>query len=211
MTSLNEHGQPANRYFNASLREARAIEQMLGFVRGVICDGVVTDAEAEALREWLGAHPDLTVSFPGNVLAERLFEIFADGKIDGDERQELLWLLEDTIGERAGEQDDTVSGATRLPFTTPAPDLTFTGQVYVVTGMFAWGSRAKVEDAIAQRGATCDKSVTKKTNVLLVGVDGSRHWAHSSYGTKIERAVELRQRGQAIAIVGEEHWLKFIQ
>ena len=207
---LDLHGQPRNRYFNMHMREARAIEQLLGFVRGVLSDGVVTDDEARSLREWIGKNPDLAAGFPGRQIADRLFDVFADGKIDGDERQELLWMLEDTIGERAGEQDERRAGASRLPFTQPPPVLTFPGKRYVITGLFAYGVRKNVEAAICGRGAECQPGVTRQTDVVVVGVDSSRDWVHGSYGTKIEKAIELRERGYPIVIVGQEHWINHL-
>jgi hypothetical protein len=40
----------------------------------------------------------------------------------------------------------------------------------------------------------------------MVGSVGNEQWRHSTYGTKIMKAVELREAGASIAIVGEDHW-----
>lgn len=204
---LDAHGQPRNRYFNASMREARAIEQMLGMVRGILCDGVVTNEEAASLRDWIDQNPDLAVGFPGKQLADRLHQIFADGQIDPEERRDLTLLLEDVIGERAGEQDGRYAGSSALPLTLPAPMLTFRNKTYVATGRFIFGTRKAVETAIVERGGRCEGSVTRRTDVLVIGSTGSRDWVHSSYGTKIEKAVKLRESGTLIEIVAEEHWV----
>jgi hypothetical protein len=49
--------------------------------------------------------------------------------------------------------------------------------------------------------------VTLRTSFLVIGTFGSEDWAHSSFGRKIEKAMDLRRRGvSSIRIVGEDHW-----
>jgi hypothetical protein len=40
----------------------------------------------------------------------------------------------------------------------------------------------------------------------VVGSLGSQEWKHGSFGTKIDRAMELKQQGAPIAVVKEDHW-----
>lgn len=111
---LNEYGQPDYR-INYKLRRDRAVNELLGLARGLIADGVVSDAEANELRLWARQNPDLCISFPGNELYHRLDAIYQDGRIDGDERQELLWFLEQFAGD--GEPDESEGmGTTSLPY-----------------------------------------------------------------------------------------------
>lgn len=49
-------------------------------------------------------------------------------------------------------------------------------------------------------------SVSKKVHFLVVSSIGNDQWLHSSYGTKIKKAVELRNSGVPIAIISETHW-----
>ena len=64
---------------------------------------------------------------------------------------------------------------------------------------------------MTQRGALCESTVTRRTRYLVVGTFGSRDWVHSSFGRKIEKAVELEQAGMPLSIVGEDHWAAAIQ
>jgi hypothetical protein len=59
---------------------------------------------------------------------------------------------------------------------------------------------------VTERGGSCEGNVTRRTSFLVIGTFGSRDWQHSSYGAKIRRAVELRDSGFALRIVGEDHW-----
>ena len=46
---------------------------------------------------------------------------------------------------------------------------------------------------------------------LVIGDIGSKDWSHSSYGRKIEKAVEYRDtKDTGISIVCESHWAKFL-
>ena len=52
-------------------------------------------------------------------------------------------------------------------------------------------------------GGRVSKSITKKTDYLIVGADGSPCWTFSCYGRKVEQAVIARQSGSPILIVHE--------
>jgi NAD-dependent DNA ligase len=76
-----------------------------------------------------------------------------------------------------------------------------------VTGQFVFGTRRVVTGAIEKRGGTVKPACSKKVNYLLVGTIGSEEWLHSTHGTKIVKAVELKRAGSPIAIVREESWV----
>lgn len=191
--------------FNAGRRIDRGIGEMLGLCKGVLADGVVSEAEVQMLRDWIRANPDVACAWPGDVIAQRLLDIYADGMVDPEEREDLADLLRQIVGGEAG----VVVGqnlSTTLPLDTPAPELAFDGQVYVFTGKFAFGPRSACEETVTRLGARCDSTITKRTRVLVVGTFASRDWIQTSYGRKIERAAEYRAAGVPLCIVGEDHW-----
>lgn len=204
---LNPDGQPTPA-FNASRRIDRGIHEMLGLCRGILADGVVSADEALLLMNWMESNPDLTQQWPASALAERLDRIFADGVVEPDEQEDLAELLREISGViEGGEQ--AVGQSTTLPLDRPPPPLQFSGWEYVFTGRFASGTRRWCQQAVERGGAACASDVTLRTNVLVVGTYGSRDWAHSSYGRKIEKAVEYRRKTD-IVIVDEAHWSSFL-
>jgi NAD-dependent DNA ligase len=213
---LDDDGQPLNRAHNQRRRADRAVNEMLGLVRGVIADGRVSNEEIEAVRQWLVQNAEVAHVWPINVLAERIARIFSDGVVDELERSELLQLFQQTTGggpsvpTEAPRVPDPEVRPSRLPLCTPAPELTFAGKVYVMTGAFVYGTRHACEEAVVCRGAQVRSSVTKQTHVLVIGAIGSTDWIHSSYGRKIEKAVEYRSSGVPLNIVSEEHWQRFV-
>lgn len=85
------------------------------------------------------------------------------------------------------------------------------GKVCCLTGDFAYGDKKSVEALIAQNGGTCSSSVTKKTNILIIGELGSAAWSHGSYGTKYVKAKEWQSKGVEIEILTEKEFLERLQ
>lgn len=204
---LDDHGQPFAPY-NAKQITRRAIAEMLGFVRGMLADGRVTDDELVAFSRWLQANPDATMHFPGNAVAERVRRVLEDRVVTEEEREDLTALLQQATGDVL---DDVEAGAvvtpTRIAFTDPTPTVLFEGSTFVLTGRFVTGTRAYCERQIVERGGLLKSAPTHDTNFVVVGSIGSAQWLQSTHGTKIEAAVSLRDRGHAIAIIPEEEWV----
>ncbi len=208
---LDAHGQPLNPWLNHTRRLDRDLSELLGLVKGTLADGIVSEQEATYLRNWASNHPDALTNWPTRVIFSRLNQFFADGRIDDNERLELRDLLADLVGGQASILLG-YEGATALPLDSPPPLICWgPEEVFVFTGRFAFGPRTACEREVTERGSTCEANVTRRTSFMVIGTFGSRDWAHSSYGRKIQRAVELRDTGFAIRIVGEDHWAKALE
>ena len=188
----------------------RDITELFGVVKGMICDGVVSDGEAVALAQWLRSHPDVATTFPGNLIATRVQAMFADGILDDDERQDLAQVMRSLCGETADQSGD-LDRATRLPINDPLPTVIFDGREFCFTGKFAYGTRARCEAEVHARGGRCASAPTGRTHYVVIGITASPAWIQSAYGTKIRDAVGLRDSGKPIAIIPEEHWVEAIQ
>jgi hypothetical protein len=204
--SVDPHGQPYNVQFNAAYRTERDLSELLGLAKGMLADGVVNDQEATYLFEWGTNHPDALNKWPVNLIFTRLRQFFHDGRIDEHERAELQELLAALVGGTASLLLG-YDGATTLPLDTPPPLMAYgPDEVYVFTGRFAYGPRHICEKEVTDRRGTCEDNITRRTSFLVIGTFGSRDWRHSAFGRKIVRAVELRDSGFALRIVGEDHW-----
>lgn len=186
---------------------SRQIDELTGLARGLCADRVLNEAEVEFLQGWLAANMVVSGNPIIATLYDRVAEVLADGVADPDERQELLQALEDFSGNDI-ELGETLKSTT-LPLCNPVPDLTFAGQAYCFTGTFSYGGRSQCEQAVVERGGTCG-SLTRKTNVLVIGVYATESWKHSAFGHKIVKACEMRDSGIPISIVSEEHWTRFL-
>lgn len=75
--------------------------------------------------------------------------------------------------------------------------------VFCLTGDFKFGTKTDVELFILARGGKVVSQVTKQVDYLVVGALGSPLWAYGNYGTKVKRAIELREAGSGLDIVLE--------
>lgn len=183
----------------------RGVDVMLGLCRGFLADGVIAEAEAQLLRAWIRANPEVAGAWPGNVVAARLERIYADGRVDEAERADLAELLKQLVGPPAPP------GAGRrpsppLPLDRPPPPLSFAGRVFVLAGKFARGSLRQCERLVEERGGRCEPGVTRETDFVVVGTFTGAEWMHTSYGRTIRKAAHFRRRGCPIAIVPEDYW-----
>jgi hypothetical protein len=64
---------------------------------------------------------------------------------------------------------------------------------------------------VAALGAICDSTLTKRTHYLVIGTFGSRDWVHTSFGRKIQKAMEYHGSGRYPIVVGEDHWATCVQ
>ncbi len=203
----DEHGQPLALFPAGLVRNyGKAVDQLIGIARGILCDGELSDAEAVAFRRFVEQFHRSERVFPFDLLKERLDRVFRDGTIDEEERAELREIMRSLGGLTAEATAEAANLSCDFPLDDPAPSIKFSGSEFVVTGRFAFGTRAKVHDAIEGRGGIAHDNVRHSTGYLVIGHFASRDWLHTSYGLKIERAAELRKAGHRLAIVKELHW-----
>jgi NAD-dependent DNA ligase len=182
---------------------SRQIDELVGLARGIVADGMINQAEVEFLQKWLAANMAISDQPMIRRLYDRVNMILADGIAEADECRDLLDTL-DSFSNRDFELGEVLK-ATTLPLCDPAPTLLFDGRRYCFTGTFNYGGRKDCEAAAQARGASCG-SLTKATNVLVIGTYATESWKHSNCGTKIIKAVDFREAGAPIAIVSEAHW-----
>lgn len=186
-------------------RADRDLSEMLGLAKGLIADGVITDEEVRYFRDWGANHPDALTQWPLSLIFTRVQQFYEDGTINEAERIELHNILAGVVGGTApivlGYE-----GATTLPLDNPPPPIRWYGEVYVFTGKFAYGPREICEREVIDRQGSVAQRVTRRTTFLVIGTFGSKDWAHSTFGRKIQEAVSLRDSGLPLKIVGEDHW-----
>lgn len=187
--------------------ESRQIDELIGLCRGMAADGAINQLEAEFLQKWLAANIEISGQPVIQTLYRRVSEVLADGRLEDDEAHDLLSTL-DQLSSRDFEHGEVLKSSD-LPLCDPAPHLVFKDRLYCFTGTFNFGRRAECEKAVFAKGAQSG-SLTKKTDVLVIGVYATESWKHSSFGNKIIKACEMRDAGVPISIVSEMHWQQYL-
>lgn len=212
MVDLHEEFKDS-RFFQQARMDRRAADAMTGLAAGMVADGMISLQEAKFLEGWITsnlAHLDDPVI---NLLYRRLSNMLADGVLDAGESRELLEMLQCFSGlkpTRPTPSENPFATPNELPINHPAPDMEWPGRVFVFTGVMAFGPRKDCEALVKARGGIIAPGVSKKIHYLVVGSIGNEQWRHTTYGTKIIKAVELREAGTDLAIVSEGHWQKAI-
>lgn len=87
------------------------------------------------------------------------------------------------------------------------PDSYFFGKSICFTGAFSFGARKDLLQAIADVGGIPTNSVTKSTNILVVGQQDFRVVGDSGMSSKQKKAIELIDKGQDLEIMSEADFL----
>lgn len=219
---MHQPGQTLTERLGRARLASRDIDELIGVCKGVLADGVVNLHEAMFILEWLEAHRSAIDIWPASVLYEATDRMLEDGKLSQEQESELLGILVEITGVpvRVGVTERraigyvaerTLNTSTTLPLHEPDDGLIFDGMNFVLTGKFGHGTRSECENIVRRLGGIAQKTVTKATHYLVVGEIGTESWAHSSFGRKIEKAVQLRDLGHRIYIVHEQTWLRFVE
>ena len=203
----------SNQFAVAAVTEARLLRRgsscVLAAKELLIADGELNNQELQFLSTWLAENQDLAATWPGEVIYKRVKEVLADGAISHEERDYLQKTLTELVGGSFAEDGAISSEPTDLPVDPSAivqiPELSF-----CFTGHFLFGTRSACEKAVAHRGGRIS-SVNKKLDFLVIGELSSKDWKYSSFGTKIESAMKLKQDGAPISIVTEAQWSRALQ
>ncbi|WP_052678269.1 BRCT domain-containing protein [Moritella viscosa] len=199
------HEAALNR-FNQQANTDKCLEHLLGICTGLTADRYVSDDEIVFLHHWLCDNPIIEHIWPANQLLELTTDILNDQIIDEDERTKITTLLNQIIG---SPTDNGVSSgmSTESPIDFDT-DIKIPNNVFVFTGKFSFGSRKKCEEATVEReGKVGGKDVTFKTNYLVIGGTANDQWKFSSFGRKIQRAMDVRDDDRSnLKIISEEQW-----
>jgi len=199
----DDQGQLKTRNIRAKEVCNRKIDELIGVCRGMIADNATNMQEAQFLLKWIEANSHVAEHYPFNILYNRISEMLKDGILDDEEQKELLeTMAELTGGDIICDDAEIDSMSSTLPLCKPAPSIAIEGASFVFTGIFTTGQRKQLSELIVELGGIIHDGVKKDTDFLVIGDIGSQDWAHSSFGRKIEKAIELRdQKKTGIAIV----------
>jgi hypothetical protein len=182
----------------------RGLDELIALCRVVLADDKVDESEAQFLLDWMEKNFHTRDTWPGIVLFERLSRAIVDRHLDPREELELLDVLRKVA--TAANAVTRLNPGGAIPFDDPPPTILYPTRRFALTGQFVYGSRKRVEAAIAARGGVCSPSLDRHVAYLIVGAFESAEWRQGNFGTKIGEAVDLKLEGQPVAIVSERHW-----
>lgn len=206
LRSLCQRARTDSPYYDAV---THAIQELHGILHGVIANLVVTEEELRGLQDWIEMNSHLRSIWPVTEIESVLVKVLSDQRIDETEHRLMLnyfsqfadLSVNSTIRrEMPGLQptDLTIAGICAVD-----PEITFAARTFCFTGISSRGPRALFAEAVEKRGGVFIDSVTNELDYLVIGDEGNPCWAFTCYGRKVERVVQMRQKGLLALLVHE--------
>jgi hypothetical protein len=193
-----------NYYYKALTTDLQTLQ---GICHGILADGIINEKEVRDLEAWLEKNTHLSTYYPYDEIRSLILSIVSDGKIEEEEIVILKAYLNQFVNienqEIAKQIDAETADINISGHCTSDPNIDFDGKTFCVTGVLKSGARAELENLISDLGGIPTKTVTKKTDYLIVGDNGNQSWAFACYGRKVEKALEMRKVGHQICLVHE--------
>jgi NAD-dependent DNA ligase len=91
---------------------------------------------------------------------------------------------------------------------THHPEISFDNKSFCFTGKFEDRDRCELEAYVKSKGATYTCNVSKDTDYLVIGSQGTRCCSFSCCKRVVEKALELTKNGSALQYIKESDFLK---
>lgn len=185
------------------------LNEFLGLISGIVSDDQINEDEFAYLIEWLNKHADLIDDATVKSVVAKMVEFSKLEQITPSDEEALVSFLKQTAGIRFLE-----TGAVDVhPMDHIADSIESMNHeraAICFTGVFNTGTRKEVEAIAIKLGATPRKDPSKSIHYVVIGSQVSPDWKHTSFGRKIQKAIELRESGHPLIILTEQEWVRFI-
>jgi len=183
-----------------------AIQELHGILHGLVSDLTINEVELHGLQDWLGNYEGLRGVWPVTEIESVVVKVLADQRIDEAEHRMMLHFFSEFA------ENPKIKSA--LPALLPSelmiagvcavdPDIQISGRVFCFTGVSSKGPRRLFAETVTQRGGGFIDTIRENLDYLIIGDEGNPCWAFTCYGRKVERAVQMRQRGHRLLLVHE--------
>lgn len=183
-----------------------SMQKLQGILHGIMADGKITKEELLGLESWLADNEHLSTYYPYDEIFALVTAVLKDGIVSPDE-EKLLKAFFSQFVEATGKtcilSKEEAAMLAKQGICALDPEIDFTEHEFCFTGKSVKATRSEIAKLVNNAGGHYHDAVTAKTNYLIVGNDGNSCWAFSCYGRKVEKAIELRKKGQHIVIVNE--------
>ena len=179
------------------LSNTKTLQILNGIIKGIICDNELTLEEIQGLNIWLKENEQLKGNYPYDKIYETVERVLEDNYITEYEKEKLIRVFNTFINPTDVEKE--------------IKDYNFEQKNFVLTGDFMHGTKNEIADIIQNNGGIVLSGVNKKVNYVVVGSNGSKDWSFGNFGTKVKRALELKEKGLDIDIISEEELFKIIK
>ena len=176
--------------------DTKSLQVLKSIIETIMEDQKIELEEIYSLNSWLNDNTQLIGNYPFDKINNIVKSVLLDGKVSDEEYIELISIFNEFINPLEENKNDS--------------DIIFENMNFCLTGTFNSGSKEEVENKIVNKGGIISKGVNSKLNYLIVGGSGSEAWKFGNYGGKVQKAMELNEKGKSIQIIGEDDLLKYL-
>ena len=177
--------------------ETLALRELNSILEGLLNDGKIDVVEVESLRYWVEEHRYLSGNYPFDKVFDSLDKVLEDGVISDSECEKLKKIFIEVL--------DPVKSSVCTESINNIVE-----KHICLSGEFDYGTKSEFAKLVEDKGGVIDKSVKKATDYIVVGAQGSAAWKAGNYGGKIQKALELNEKGANIEIVEESTFLQML-
>ncbi|MGL4280920.1 MAG: BRCT domain-containing protein [Albidovulum sp.] len=192
--------------------ERSSLNRFLGFCRGIACDGVIGAREAEAVLDRIEAIPSLMEVVGVRQILICCQDAVTDGVLTNDESNEICDAIGSIVGDCYGDTGlaQPFGVANYGEYRLSDVGAEFEGRTVVLTGTFQTTPRILLEERLADHGAIIARSVSGKTDFVLIGGEAARDWIEVNRGTKLRKAQELRLESERPYFISEHQLMRLL-
>ena len=185
-----------------------------GVLHGIIADGNIGENEVIGLKNWLKVHSQLKDYWPVCEAWNLVERIMSDGVVDEGEKKELLEFCKSftEIPIKAPILKDEIynqffmkSGAPIIQPITAICDrnhqIDFKDKSFCFTGPARYGQRSELNEMVRALNGIPKNTVSARLDYLVIGAQSSPAWFFSTYGRKIEKAMNLKNESRADTVI----------
>ncbi len=169
------------------------LNRFMGFCAGIACDGIITLDEAKRVVDFGAIGSSILEDPIAGAIVYCCSDAILDGVIDGQESVDICDRITALIGDSYA--DTGISSLGSVPLfpegELPKKLIEIDGSAFVLTGNFEISPRRILEDELSEYGANIARSVTKKTDFVVVGHEAARDWVFTHKGNKLAKALSM--------------------
>lgn len=196
-----------------------AIRRLHGVLNGIGIDGVIEQGEVWGLRDWLQNYDTFKHHWPFSHTWTLVGRILEDGKVTEEEKKELLDFCRRFVEDVKvtlqvsgdGDSETAITNASMLKsfdeHCDRTSEISFDGKVFCFSGIARTGPRKALHNIVKSLGGIPSRDLAPYVDYLVIGALSSSCWAYSSYGIKIEKVFDYRNKGVIITILHEDDFI----
>lgn len=179
----------SNPYYNLI---TSATQTLTGILSGISADGIINNQEIDYLNTWLQENSYLKNTW----LFDELFSIvsmISENSVFDQASHDKILKIASIVSSDMGDSDNS----TLIENVKLNPDevtIVVSGKSFCITGNSLYNTRAEIVEMIKNNGGIIRDDVSHKTDYLLICDEKNSCWAFSSYGRKIEKAIQLQAK-----------------